>query len=80
MVTADTPVVAHDDQIDVGRLIKLFGTLLECGGNRVTKAALNRLGLPGGYPHRPRLPVEDARLDRILKVIEDLGIAGIEKW
>lgn len=63
-----------------GRLIRLFGTVLECGGIRVTKAALNRLGLPGGYPRRPRLPVEDARLDRVLKVIEDLDIARTEKW
>ena len=63
-----------------GRLIKLFGTLLECGGIRVTKAALNRLGLPGGYPRRPRLPVEDDRLDCVLSVIQDLDIARIEKW
>lgn len=63
-----------------GRLIKLFGTLLSCGGIRVTKSALNRLGLPGGYPRRPRLAVEDARLDRVMKVIEELDIASIEKW
>ncbi len=63
-----------------GRLIKLFGTLLGNGGIRVTKAALNRLGLPGGYPRRPRLPVEDARLNKVLQVIEELDIASIEKW
>lgn len=63
-----------------GKLITLFGTLMECGGIRVTKAALNRLGLPGGYPRRPRLPVEDERLERVLKVIQDLEIAAIEKW
>ena len=36
--------------------------------------------MPGGYPRRPRLPVEDARLDRVLKVIEDLDISRTEKW
>jgi len=63
-----------------GRLIKLFGAVQECGGIRVTKAALNRLGLAGGYPRRPRLPVEDERLERVLKIIQDLDIARIEEW
>ena len=63
-----------------GRLIRLFGTLQECGGIRATKAALNRLGLPGGYLRRPRLAMEDARVDHVLKIIQDLEIADIEKW
>jgi 4-hydroxy-tetrahydrodipicolinate synthase len=63
-----------------GRLITLFGTLLECGGIRVTKAALNRLGLPGGYPRRPRRPVDDERLERVLAVIGKLKIADVEGW
>ncbi|MSO73041.1 MAG: dihydrodipicolinate synthase family protein [Rhodospirillaceae bacterium] len=63
-----------------GRLIKLFGALMEYGAGRVTKSALNRLGLPGGYPRRPRLPVTDTRLDKVMAVIDDLEIAKIEKW
>ncbi|OCC22958.1 hypothetical protein MB02_14430 [Croceicoccus estronivorus] len=63
-----------------GTLIKLFGVSLECGGTRVVKAALNRLGFPGGEMRLPRLAVEDARLDRLLATIETLGIAGIEGW
>ena len=63
-----------------GRLIKLFGALMDYGAGRATKSALNRLGLPGGYPRRPRLPVNDARLDAVIRVIAELGIAEIEKW
>lgn len=63
-----------------GRLIKLFGALMDYGAGRVTKSALNRLGLAGGYPRRPRLPVEDERLEKVLSVIAELEIAKIEKW
>lgn len=63
-----------------GTLIKLFGALQTNGGTRATKAALSRLGLPGGYPRPPRLPIEDERLTRALDAIETLGIARIEGW
>jgi len=41
---------------------------------------LNRLGLPGGYPRRPLLPVADATVDELMTVIADLGLAEIEGW
>jgi 4-hydroxy-tetrahydrodipicolinate synthase len=63
-----------------GRLITLFGTLMDYGAGRATKSALNRLGLAGGYPRRPRLPIDDARLDKVMDIIAELGIAKIEKW
>lgn len=63
-----------------GKVIKLFGALMDYGAGRVTKSALNRLGLAGGYPRRPRMPVEDERLDKVLAVIAELGLAKIEKW
>jgi len=63
-----------------GRLITLFGALMDYGAGRATKSALNRLGLAGGYPRRPRLPIDDARLDKVMDIIAELGIAKIEKW
>ncbi len=53
--------------------------LYGAGGIRATKAVLNRLGLPGGYPRKPQLPVTDATVDDLMRVIEDLGIAELER-
>jgi 4-hydroxy-tetrahydrodipicolinate synthase len=63
-----------------GRLIRLFGAALSGGGTRVTKSALNRLGLAGGTSRLPRLIIEDERLDRLLATIEQLDIPRIEGW
>ncbi len=63
-----------------GRLIRLFGAALSGGGTRVTKSALNRLGLAGGTSRLPRLIIEDERLDKLLAVIEQLDIPRIEGW
>lgn len=72
---------------DAGRMSQLFGTLLRlsatfygAGGIRATKAALNALGLPGGYPRPPQLPVPDSVVPGLLGAIEHLGIAAIEGW
>jgi len=56
------------------KVIRLSGALYGNGGIRVTKAVLNHLGLPGGYPRKPRLPVRDERLTRALMVVESLGL------
>ena len=50
------------------------------GGIRATKAVLNRLGLPGGYPRKPQLPVADATVDGLMTVIDDLRLAELEGW
>lgn len=63
-----------------GRLIRLFGAALSGGGTRVTKSALNRLGLAGGTSRLPRLIIEDERLDKLLATIEQLDIPRIEGW
>jgi 4-hydroxy-tetrahydrodipicolinate synthase len=63
-----------------GRLARLSMALYGRGGIRATKAVLNRLGLPGGYPRRPLLPVADATVDELMTVIADLGLAEIEGW
>ena len=62
------------------RLVRLSAALYGNGGIRVTKAVLNHLGLPGGYPRKPRLPVEPDALARAMTVVEETGIAAIEGW
>ena len=63
-----------------GRLARLSMALYGRGGIRATKAVLNRLGLPGGYPRKPQLPVADATVDELMTVIEDLHLGDVEGW
>jgi 4-hydroxy-tetrahydrodipicolinate synthase len=63
-----------------GKLARLSMALYDNGGIRATKAVLNRLGLPGGYPRKPQLPVDSATVDALMTVIEDLGIGRLEGW
>lgn len=63
-----------------GKLMRLFMALYGNGGIRVTKAVLNEVGLAGGYPRLPRLPVEADALARAMAVVEETGIAAIEGW
>lgn len=72
---------------DARRLVDWYGKLLQlsmafysAGGIRATKAALGALGLPGGSPRLPQLPVGPDRIPPLLAVIEQLGIAAIEGW
>jgi 4-hydroxy-tetrahydrodipicolinate synthase len=72
---------------DAGRLADWYGKLLRlsmafygAGGIRATKAVLGALGLPGGSPRLPQLPVPPDRVPPLLEVIEDLGIGAIEGW
>lgn len=63
-----------------GKVMRLFVGLYGNGGIRVTKAVLNQLGMAGGYPRKPRLPVTDERLTRAMAVVDSLGLAAIEGW
>jgi len=63
-----------------GKVIRLSAGLYGNGGIRVTKAVLNHLGLPGGYPRKPRLPAVDERLTRALAVVKGLEMGGLEGW
>ena len=63
-----------------GRLARLSMGCYGKGGIRATKAVLNRLGLPGGYPRKPQLPVDDATVDGLMTLIEDLGLRQVEGW
>jgi 4-hydroxy-tetrahydrodipicolinate synthase len=63
-----------------GRLSRLSMALYSHGGIRATKAVLNRLGLPGGYPRKPQLPIDDATVDTLMTLIADLRIGDLEGW
>jgi hypothetical protein len=41
---------------------------------------LNRLGLPGGYPRKPQLPIDDATVDALMSLIVDMQIGDLEGW
>jgi 4-hydroxy-tetrahydrodipicolinate synthase len=77
---------AYEDN-DAGSMTDLFGTLLRLsasfygsGGIRATKAVLNALGLPGGFPRPPQLPISEATVSALLDVVGKLGIGTIEGW
>jgi 4-hydroxy-tetrahydrodipicolinate synthase len=63
-----------------GKLLRLSMALYGAGGIRATKAALGALGLPGGSPRLPQLPLGPDRIPPLLEVVEQLGIAPIEGW
>jgi 4-hydroxy-tetrahydrodipicolinate synthase len=63
-----------------GKLLRLSMALYGAGGIRATKAVLGALGLPGGSPRLPQLPVVPDRIPPLLDLIEQLGIATIEGW
>jgi 4-hydroxy-tetrahydrodipicolinate synthase len=63
-----------------GKLLRVSMALYGAGGIRATKAALGALGLPGGSPRLPQLPLGPDRIPPLLDVIEKLGIASIEGW
>jgi 4-hydroxy-tetrahydrodipicolinate synthase len=63
-----------------GKVLRLSGALYPAGGIRATKAVLNALGLPGGYPRPPQLPVPPERAAGIVELVTQLGVPGIEGW
>ena len=63
-----------------GKVVRLSDTLYRHGGVRVTKAVLNSLGLPGGFPRKPQLPVSDEVLARVRAAVDRLDLSGIEGW
>jgi 4-hydroxy-tetrahydrodipicolinate synthase len=61
-------------------VMRLFAVVQANGGVSGIKAALTALGLPGGPPRRPRLPVPDSWTKAILAAVDALGIGAIEGW
>jgi 4-hydroxy-tetrahydrodipicolinate synthase len=76
------------DHYNAGRLVEaerayrnimhLWPVTYRYGSIRGTKAALQLLGLPGGYPRMPRMPVPDDALAEIRAQLDQLGLAEIE--
>jgi dihydrodipicolinate synthase/N-acetylneuraminate lyase len=48
------------------------------GSIRFTKAAMQALGLPGGYPRPPYLSLDDTSVDEIRKGLSDLGVPDLD--
>jgi 4-hydroxy-tetrahydrodipicolinate synthase len=63
-----------------GKVMRLSLALYGAGGITATKAVLNALGLPGGYPRRPHLPVSEPTLRAALSVVHELDLTAIEGW
>jgi 4-hydroxy-tetrahydrodipicolinate synthase len=63
-----------------GKLLRLSGAFYGAGGIRATKAVLNALALPGGFPRLPQLPAAEASVAHLLEVVAHLGVGAIEGW
>lgn len=57
-----------------GQVIRLSNLLYGHGGIRATKAVLERLGLGGGLPRPPRLPVSADAVAEVMEAVAALGI------
>ena len=55
------------------RLMRVYARTRRLGGIVGTKAALQLLGLPGGFPRRPRLPLAEGRLDEVRALVDEMG-------
>lgn len=71
---------AHRALDRFGRVLRLSGALYGAGGIRATKAVLGALGLPGGVPRLPQLPLPGDRLPALMALIGELGLAELEGW
>lgn len=60
------------------QVLRLYYGLAELGGVSGTKAALGLLGLPGGVPRPPRLPVPDEWRARLAALLDHLDIRAVE--
>jgi len=72
---------------DLAAAARVFGTLARLhellygnGGIRVTKAVLDRLGLPGGAVRPPQLRPDDDVVDRVLAQVRAWGLDALEGW
>jgi 4-hydroxy-tetrahydrodipicolinate synthase len=57
-----------------GKLLRISAAFYGAGGIRATKAALTRLGLAGGSPRKPQLPVSDQTVDELIALAQFLDV------
>lgn len=60
------------------RVLRLYAAMAGVGGVSGTKAALNQLGLPGGAPRKPRLPVPPEWEARIATILTEHEVRELE--
>ena len=48
-------------------------------GQAIFKAALNELGLPGGYPRRPLLPLDEQGVAIVRQTLAALGKLNLQE-
>jgi 4-hydroxy-tetrahydrodipicolinate synthase len=63
---------------DFALLLQIYTEFTKVGGSKALKVALNMLGLPGGSPRRPRLPVDEAVHPKIRELVDRFGVAALE--
>ena len=60
------------------KLLVLFSATQRLGSVAAEKGALRELGLPGGWPRRPRLPVHAAAAKELADCFRALGLEALE--
>jgi 4-hydroxy-tetrahydrodipicolinate synthase len=63
---------------DFALLLRIYNEFTKLGGSKALKVALGMLGLAGGYPRRPRLPIPEADHPKISALLDRFGIAELE--
>jgi 4-hydroxy-tetrahydrodipicolinate synthase len=63
---------------EFARVLRLGAVLGKYRNPRAQKAALNLMGMPGGYPRRPNLAVDEAGMKEIAKTLKELDIKRSE--
>jgi 4-hydroxy-tetrahydrodipicolinate synthase len=78
-------IIAYFEAGDFRRANEAFATLIRVHDENAkflafkgTKAALNLLGLPGGYPRSPRHPLSAGEISQIGEALQRLDIPSIE--
>jgi 4-hydroxy-tetrahydrodipicolinate synthase len=73
---------AHGDvsgcAADFAELLRIYNAFTKLGGSKALKVALTMLGLAGGYPRRPRLPVDESVYPQIRELLDRFRIAELE--
>jgi dihydrodipicolinate synthase/N-acetylneuraminate lyase len=59
-------------------VLRLHIATQRLGGVSAAKGALRTLGLPGGWPRRPRLPVSEAAAEELAACFDALGLRDVE--